>query len=169
MLTELIKSSFKDAAKKLTGYQKRAFMAQVTKDYFNGSPRKAETQLGWGRQAVATGLKELETGFICVDNYQARGRKATEKNLTSLREDIERLLANQSSTDPKFRSIFRYARISARAVRKALIEEKGYQEEELPGRQTIGEILNRMGYRLKKHKKRNPSKKFQKPRQFLPT
>ncbi|TRU05086.1 MAG: hypothetical protein EWV60_19405 [Microcystis sp. Msp_OC_L_20101000_S702] len=33
-LTEKIKSSLKDAAKKLTGFKKRAFMAQVTIDYF---------------------------------------------------------------------------------------------------------------------------------------
>ncbi|ELP54201.1 MULTISPECIES: hypothetical protein [Microcystis] len=36
-LTEKIKSSLKDAAKKLTGFKKRAFMAQVTIDYFNSS------------------------------------------------------------------------------------------------------------------------------------
>ncbi len=50
----------------------------------------------------------------------------------------------------------RYARISARAVRTALVSELGYKESELPTRQTIGEILNRMGYRLKKHKRPNP-------------
>ena len=33
MLREEIKSSFKDASSKLTGFKKRAFMAQVTKDY----------------------------------------------------------------------------------------------------------------------------------------
>ncbi|MBE9182635.1 hypothetical protein IQ268_29285 [Oculatella sp. LEGE 06141] len=47
-------------------------------------------------------------------------------------------------------------RISARAVREALITQKGYSQEQLPTRQTIGEILNRLGYRLKKHKKSNP-------------
>ncbi|VEP16891.1 conserved hypothetical protein [Hyella patelloides LEGE 07179] len=34
-----------------------------------------------------------------------------------------------------------------------LISSKGYAEKELPTRQTIGDILNRMGYRLKKRKK----------------
>ena len=160
MLSEKIKSSFKDAAKKLTGFKKRAFMAQVTKDYFNGSPRQAETQLGWSRQAVAMGLKELETGIICVDNYRARGRKKTEEILPSLTQDIESLLANQSSADPKFRSTFCYARLSARALREALIEEKGYREEELPCRQTLGDILNRMGYSLKKTQKVKPLKKI---------
>jgi hypothetical protein len=51
-LTEKIKSSLKDAAKKLTGFKKRAFMAQVTIDYFNSSPRWAETELGGAKNAV---------------------------------------------------------------------------------------------------------------------
>lgn len=55
--------------------------------------------------------------------------------------------------DPKFQTVFCYARTSARAVKQALIDEKGYQSEQLPSRQTIGAMLNRMGYRLKKHKK----------------
>lgn len=144
-----------NAAKKLTGPPKRAFMAQVTQDYFDGSARKAETVLGWSRQAIATGLKELETGIICVDNYRGRGRKKTEEILPNLSEDIKSLVERYSQAEPKFKSTFAYAKISARAVREALIKEKGYCTEELPCRQTIGDILNRIGYRLKKTKKSN--------------
>ena len=57
------------------------------------------------------------------------------------------MVDEKSQADPKFQTVFYYARTSARAVRQSLIEEKGYQEEELPSRQTIGAILNRMGYR----------------------
>ncbi|GCA69097.1 hypothetical protein MiYa_00619 [Microcystis aeruginosa NIES-2519] len=105
-LTEKIKSSLKDAAKKLTGFKKRAFMAQVTIDYFNSSPRRAETELGWSRQAIATGLKELETGIICVDNYRARGRKKTEELLPNLEEDIKSLVDIYWQEDPKIQSTF---------------------------------------------------------------
>ncbi len=153
MLTEKIKSTFKDAAGKLTGSKKRGFMAQVTKDYLNSSPRSAETQLGWSRKAIATGLKELETGIICVENYRARGRKKTEELIPQLEQDISELVDSHSQTDPKFKSTFSYTKISARAVRESLILKKGYTEKELPCRQTIGDILNRMGYRLKKRKK----------------
>ena len=155
MLTEKVKSTLQDAAKKLTGIKKRAFMAQVTQDYFDGSARKAETYLGWSRQAVGLGLKELQTGIVCLDNYAARGRKKTENNLPSLEEDILSLVDSQSQADPSSQSTFCYARIGARAVREALIEQKGYQDDELPTRQTIGDILNRNGYRLKKRKKPN--------------
>jgi len=159
-LTEKIKSSLKDAAKKLTGFKKRAFMAQVTIDYFNSSPRRAETELGWSRQAIATGLKELETGIICVDNYRARGRKKTEELLPNLEADIKSLVEMYSQADPKFQSTFAFTKISARAIREALKEEKGYRDEQLPSRQTIGDILNRMGYSLKKTQKIKPLKKI---------
>src|SRR2546422_966262 len=71
----------------------------------------------------------------------------------ALNDRTHNLVQEQSQVDPTFRSTLSYARISARAVRKALLQEKGYGDHELPSRQTIGSILNRLGYRLKKHKK----------------
>ena len=156
ILTETVKATFKDASEKLTGYRKRDFMAKVTEDYFDGSARKAETVLGWNRRSVQLGLDERRTGMMCVDNYQARGRHKTEEVLSNLEADIRSLVDAQAQADPKLQSPFLYARISARAVREALVSEAGYDETELPSRQTTGEILNRLGYRLKKHKKRNP-------------
>lgn len=156
MLTDMIKATFKDAAQKLTGHQKRDFMAKVAEDYFGGSARKTETVLGWNRDSVQLGLHERHSGMICVDNYQARGRHKSEEVLATLEMDIRSLVDVQAQADPKFQSTFLYARISARAVREALICEKGYDELQLPSRQTIGAILNRLGYRLKKHKKSNP-------------
>jgi hypothetical protein len=156
LLSESVKLTFKDAAKKLTGNRKRDFMAKVTEDYFEGSARKAETILGWNRHSVQLGLQERRTGIICVDNYRARGRHKSEEKLPNLETDIRSLVDGQSQADPKFQSTFCYARISAREVREALIMEKGYTETQLPTRQTIGEILNRLGYRLKKLKRQNP-------------
>jgi hypothetical protein len=65
-LTEKIKSGLKDAAKKLTGFKKRAFMAQVTIDYFNSSPRRAQTELGWSRQAIGNGVERARNwDYLC--------------------------------------------------------------------------------------------------------
>ena len=156
MLSDTVKSTFKDAAQKLTGHRKRDFMAKVSEDYFNSSARKAETVLGWTRRSVQLGLHERRTGIVCVDNYRARGRHKSEEILPNIEADIRSLVDAQAQADPKFQSTFLCARISARAVRTALVSELGYKESELPTRQTIGEILNRMGYRLKKHKRPNP-------------
>ena len=153
MLDAKVTETIKDAAQKSTGYRKRAFMAKVAEDYYGGSARKTETYLGWSRQAVQLGLYERRSGIRCVDNYRARGLKNTEETSPRLADDIRALVDGQAQADPRLRTTFSYARISAQAVRYALIEEKGYCDEDLPTRQTIGAMMNRMGYRLKKRKK----------------
>lgn len=127
-------------------------MAKVTEDYFDGSARIAETVLGWNRYSVQLGLHERRTGIVCVDNFKGRGRHNSVEILPNLESDIRSLVDVQAQADPKFQSPFLYARISARAIRESLINKIGYEDSELPSRQTLGEILNRLGYRLKKHK-----------------
>lgn len=153
MLDETLKSTLNDAARKLTGPKKRGFMAKVAEDYFAGSARKAETGLGWNRQTVQLGLHERRCGVTCQDNYQARGRKKTEETLPNLTANIRALVDGQSQAEPRFKTTFAYTKVTAKAVLEGLIAQKGYVEEDLPCRQTMGTILNRMGYRLKKHKK----------------
>lgn len=149
-LTDSVKATFKDAARKLTGAQKRAFTAQVALDYFEGSARKTERALGWGRVSVQRGLEALASGEPYQDNYGARGRKPIEALLPSLADDIHDLLEGHTQVDPKFQTAFQYTRVSARAVRAALIAQKGYPDEGLPSRQALGRLLNRLGYRLRK-------------------
>jgi hypothetical protein len=91
-LTAEVKSLLKDAATKLTGPDKRNFMAKATLGLFDGSSRKAETYMGWNRQSVEVGLHELHTGIICRDNYPARGNKKTEEKLSALESDIRSLV-----------------------------------------------------------------------------
>ena len=166
MLDDPVKETIRDAAQKLTGARKRAFMAKVAEDYFEGSARRTERYLGWGRQSVQLGLHERRTGITCVDNYRARGRQRSEVKLPNLETDIRDLVDKEAQADPKFQSTFYYARISARAVREALMTTKGYREDELPNRQTIGNVLNRMGYRLKNTKSETPEETSRNRRYF---
>ena len=78
VLAQEVIATFKDAARKLTGPKRRAFEAQVTLDYLDGSIWKAETVFGWSHHTVALGLNELRTGITCVDNFSARGNRKTE-------------------------------------------------------------------------------------------
>lgn len=155
MLTDQIKATFKDAARKLTGQKKREFTAQVALDYFDGSARKTETAIGWDRRSIQRGLDSLRTGISYQDNYQARGRKKIEEILPNLSEDIRVLVDGEAQIDPTFGSEFRYLKVSAQAVRDALITQKGYTDEALPSRQALGRLLNRLGYRLRKPSKQS--------------
>lgn len=166
---EPIKALLKDAASKLTGAKRRAFMARTTIEVFDGCARKAERWFGWNRQAITLGMHELRTGIECVGNYQASGRKKTEENVPELKGDIRSIADRESQADPSLKSTLAYTRLSASAVRLALIEQKGYGEDALPSVRTISTILNRLGYRLRTVRKTIPQKKSQKPTRFSPT
>lgn len=153
MLSEQIKATLKDACQKLTGSKKRAFMAKVAEDYFDASARKTETHLGWGRKSIQLGLHESRTGILCKDNYQARGNHKIEEKQPELAAMIRSLVDSQAQADPQMKTTLNYAKVSAQAVRDTLIKEQGYRDEELPTRQSIGTMMNRMGYSLKKFKK----------------
>jgi len=158
-LTDQHVATIKDAASKLTGASRRAFQAKVALDYFEGSGRRAERVFGWSRKTVELGLNELRTGITCVGNMSARGNRKTEEKQPLLEQDIRCLAEPESQQDPKFQSPFRYTRMTAKAVRQALIDEKGWKSEELPCEKTIGNILNRLGYRLRRVQKAKPVKK----------
>jgi transposase len=153
-------ATIKDAAKKLTGSKRRAFQAQVAIDYLDSKPRLTETTFGWDRKTVILGLHELRTGMTCYDNFKARGNKKTEAKNHQLETDICELAEPESQIDPKFQSLFKYTRITAKAMRKALKTSKGWTDTDLPCEKTIGNILNRLGYRLRRVQKAKPIKKI---------
>jgi hypothetical protein len=97
VLTKEFKEVVRDAAKKMKGAAKRAFMAQITREYLGGSPRKGERELGWYRKTVEKGLKEQETGIHCIDNYGARGRKKTEKRSWRIWSVISAIWSSQTA------------------------------------------------------------------------
>jgi hypothetical protein len=50
--------------------------------------------------------------------------------------------------------------MTAKGMRAALISEKGWKPEDLPTENTIGNILNRLGYKLRRVQKTKPLKKI---------
>jgi hypothetical protein len=154
-----LKAIIKDASKRLTGYKRREYQAEITRKYFDGRPRKAEREMGWGRECVQKGLKETESGIRCSDNFQGRGRKRSEDTNPKLLEDIISLAEPHTQADPSMKNSLMYTKITPKAMRQALIDEKGYTGEELPAEDTIGNILNRNKYNLKRVLKSKPKKK----------
>jgi len=80
--------------------------------------------------------------------------------MPELADDIRSIVDLKSQADPKFQTSFQYTRITAKAVRQALIDENGYTDGELPCKNTIGNILKKMGYNLKRIQKTKPLKKI---------
>jgi len=142
------------------GSARRVFMAQIVKAMGKGGQRRAEIELGWDRGTIRKGTRELESGFRCYDNYSARGRQPVEQHLPNLLNDIKAIAEAESQTDPTFKTTRLYIRLSAAEVRKQLIKQKGYCDEQLPCEDTIRTKLNELGYHPKKVKKSQPLKKI---------
>ena len=81
-----------------------------------------------------------------------------EEFLPNLLVDIRAIVDGQSQTDPQFKNSRLYTRLSAPEVRRQLISEKGYRDEELPTATTIATKLNQLGYYPTKMTKTKPKK-----------
>ncbi len=148
------------AASKMTGATRRAFQAEMTLKYCHGSARLAETIMGWSREAVEVGLAEHRTGIICLDAHAAfSGRKRWEEQYPEAAEALRQLAEAHAQQDPTFRTTLAYTRLTAAAAREAL-QAHGIAVEQLPSPSTMAEVLNRMGYRLRKVLKAKPQKKI---------
>jgi hypothetical protein len=158
-LSDSLKNLFITTAKKLKGSDRRKFMAQTVQELGPGGQRRAEAELGWDRKTIRKGALELETGVDFIDAFYARGRKAAEELLPNLLVDIKAIVDSQSQTDPQFKSKRLYTRLSAAEVRRQLIRQKGYVEEDLPSVRTIATKLNTLGYHPSRVQKSKPKKK----------
>jgi hypothetical protein len=141
----------------------------VTVELLGSSARRAQSCFGWNRHTVEWGLHERASGMLCIDNFAARGNHRSEAKRPELERDIRALADPHSQADPQFKSALSYTRLSAANVRRALIAEKGWGEEELPAERTMNAILNRLGYRLRSVAKTKPEKKRRTPRPSSPT
>lgn len=148
------------AASKLSGPKRRSFEAAMTLKYCEGNPLMAEAVFGWGRQTVALGLAERRSGLICIGAQAAfSGRKRWEAQQPQAAQALQQLADAHAQQDPTFRTSLTYRRLTAQAALQAL-REQGYTHGELPSPSTMAEVLNRMGYRLRKVVKAKPQKKI---------
>ena len=144
----------------MTGANRRAFEAEMTVKYCEGNPLLAETTFGWGRHTVAVGLAERRTGIRCLGAQAAcSGRKRWEEQSPEVAAALERLAEAHAQQDPTFRTTLAYTRLTAKAARTAL-RAQGYSAEQLPSPSTMAEVLNRLGFRLRKVVKAKPQKKI---------
>ena len=157
---ERLDALIRSGARRLTGYQRRSYLAEVATELCGGSSRQAERRFGWGRETVEKGLHELRHGVRCLENFAARARRPSEQKDPRLAAEIRAIVEPHTYADPELKSPRRYTNLSAAELREALIA-KGYPRGEVPAERTMRDILNRMNYRLKRIPKGKPLKKTQ--------
>jgi hypothetical protein len=148
------------AAAKMHGEKRRAFQAEMSLKYCEGNVRLTETIFGWGRETVTVGLAEKRTGLICYGAQSAlSGNKRWEERHPDIAEALRQLAEGHAQQDPTFRTVIGYTRLTAAEALKQL-HAQGFGEDQLPSVSAMAEILNRMGYRLRKVVKAKPQKKI---------
>ena len=157
---EVYDNLLRSAARRLTGHQRRLFEAEVADALCQGSPRAAERRFGFCRDTVATGQHEARSGIRCVEDFVARGKLPAEVKDPQLAADIRAIVEPHTLADPEMKSARRYTNLSARELLEALRMQKGYTAERLPCERSLRDILNRMGYRLRRIQKAKPLKKL---------
>ncbi len=157
---ELYDQLLRSAACRLTGHQRRLFEAEVADALCHGSPRAAERRFGFCRDTVATGQHEARSGIRCLEDFAARSQPPAEVKNAQLAADIRSLVEPHTLADPEMKSERRYTNLSAREVLKALQTQKAYAADALPCERSLRNILNRLGYRLKRIQKAKPLKKL---------
>lgn len=146
------------AAKKMKGAEKRAFQAEMVLKYCEGKARRGEEIFGWGRKTIETGLGEKRTGIICQGGQRtSSGRKRWEEKQRQAAEALREMAEAHAQQDATFRTTIAYTRLTAKEALKQL-EEQGFDESQLPAASTMAEILNRLGYRLRRMVKNKPQK-----------
>lgn len=159
-LTEALKHLDQATAKSLKGAARRGFMAGIVQALGRGGQTRAMRELGWSGWSIRKGLRELESGIVCVDASSLRGRKPVESRLPHLLDDIKAIVDGQSQTDPQFRNQRLYTRLSVKEVRRQLIVQKHSADEELPKQEALRLRLKRLGYSPRMVAKTRPLKKI---------
>lgn len=148
------------AAAMMSGPQRRGFMARMSLKYCQGNSRLTESVFKWSRDAVATGLGEERTGIVCIGLQSTScGVQLWEESHPDIAEFLCKIAENQSQQDPTFQSTVAFTRLTAPSALGAL-KEAGYGADQLPSIRSMSDILNRLGYRLRKVVKAKPLKKI---------
>ena len=159
-LTSEVKVTLRIACGLLKGASRRFFMASVVVQLDRGGQRRLAQELGWNRDLIRKGLHELRSGITCVDAFSSRGRKNWEELHPKLAIDVKEIVDSHCETDPTFRTTRLYRRLTAGEVRRQLLEDKGYQQDQIPCERSMRDLLARLGFHPRKVVKSKPLRKI---------
>ena len=144
----------------MSGTDYREFIASVVKRLGYGGQYFAENVLRWNRVTIRKAMQELNAGVFIDHRKFNKGRKKCEYHLPDLEKSIRAIVEPDSQTDPTFRSTRMYTPLTARQVRRRLINDFSFKHKDLPSRRTISTLLNYLGFTLRKVQKCKPLKKI---------
>jgi len=136
-------------------------MGDIVLTILDGKPRVTENEFAWSRSAVALGIKEFESGIVCINDLSKRHKPKSEEKHPELLASMQKIMEPHSQAEPRLRITLVYTNMTAQSIYNSLLAE-GWPEETLPAVRTISNILNRQKYRLRAVQKTKVEKKQQK-------
>ena len=156
---EILVPSLKRALKNLKWPEKRKFLAQIAMDVWRWWISLVVKTFNAWHDTVDKWIKELKSWFTCIDATNVRHVVPIEKRLPNFLWDIKDVIEWSSHIDPKFKSTRLYTRLTQIELRKQLIIQKWYKDEDLPTPRTIYTKAISMWYKFNKVSKTKPLKK----------
>ena len=83
------KPVFEFAMERLTGSEKRIYLAKIANTLGYGGQKIVCENFGIDSKTLLKGIEELESGILFIDAFGKRGRKGIEEYLPNLLNDIK--------------------------------------------------------------------------------
>ena len=163
-VTPDMRDTIRSAAAKLTGYRRRQFQAEMAVKYCDSSARAPSPKEYSVGDAIPSKPDCTNAGpESAAWNGSRNGRsKKTEDIAPEIVTAIRRLVEPRAQMDPTFESPLAFTCVTAQAVRDELLKDPAIAPH-VPCRQTIGNMLNRLDYRLRPVIKAHQQKKLPRP------
>lgn len=129
-------------------------------DVGNRSIKAIAKATGCSRKYVKRCYLIVQNSLPIVTNRYKCGRKKLIVRFPKLKQNIKKIIENHCLTDPRFKTEKQYVRLSIAEIKKQLIEIGNYEEKSFSN-SYLNNLVNEMGYNLKKVQKTKPLKKIE--------
>lgn len=128
-------------------------------DIGNGCISALSKMFCLSRQTIRKAIKLSRGEILYQPLVETRGRKKLTQIFPDLKQDIENIISTYLSIKPELKDETLYVKLSIREIKKRLIETKKYDEKSFSN-SYLNNLVNEIGYNLKKVKKTKPLKKI---------
>lgn len=140
--------------------QKMIMIGSLAVDIGNRCISALAKIFGLSRITIRKAIKLFKKELPYKLEIETRGRKLLIAKYPNLKQDIEKIIEDSLSIDPHFKSEKQYVKMTIKEIKTRLIETGKYNDKSFSN-SYLNDLVNQMGYGLKKVQKTKPLKKIE--------
>lgn len=140
--------------------QKMIMIGSLAVDIGNRCISALAKIFGLSRITIRKAIKLFKKELPYKLEIETRGRKLLIAKYPNLKQDIEKIIEDSLSIDPHFKSEKQYVKMTIKEIKIRLIETGKYNDKSFSN-SYLNDLVNQMGYGLKKVQKTKPLKKIE--------